>query len=100
MKTAQQWDELLTCSPMNAKEALESVRIKPSEIEAIQADAQAHGERIGRISGLREASSMAESESKLYIPIHYQRLLRAFILSINREADRLEAEQRKEKGEK
>ena len=40
MKPPQEWDELLTTSPMNAEEALQSVRIKPEEIEAIQADAR------------------------------------------------------------
>ena len=57
MKTVQEWNEYLTCAPMNPQEALRSVRIKPQEIEAIQRDAVIHG--------LKEALRLMNQEQSI-----------------------------------
>ncbi len=62
MKTALEWDEILTNSPMNEKEALESVRVKPCEIEAIQGDARS--ELLERIKTLESEPQSKPPDSK------------------------------------
>jgi len=42
VRSAEEWDELFTCSPMSAREALQSVRVKPAELRKVQADALLH----------------------------------------------------------